>query len=1012
MSPRRSRRTLSVVLLTALAGSPSLAWGQAVQVINMIPNLMSDESNRDSEPFLAISPFNPRIIAATAFMPTPAMVSNGPLLVSTDGGTTWIARGVIPSSAGGLNTFDVTIRFNSAGTALYAGMLRDPTVNLEIVRTTDMTLNTPMTLLNTPRATDQPYIYARTVTGWFDPGKERLWVGNNEGAVSPKSATVDQTLDAAAAVPAFTQVRIDTDTPVSRDNYQVRTVAHADGHVYAAFYRRKGTITGGYNADVVVVRDDNWGKGVTPFQSLVDAVTMVSGQNVETLDPISDSFGGTDPTLGLEWWGGDLYLMVDPNDATRIYISYSDSRAGAARTLHLRRSTNSGQTWGADLLTTASAKNAAIAINSHGRIAYLYQSLVGTSPTLRWQTHLRRSPDGVTWDDVTLSDFPAQGTGSPTGSRIIGDYLNMVAVGANFYGVFSAFNSLTSATFPAGITWQRNLTPAGDPMPRFLGNDGITTVNPSIDPFFFRTTEIDPATDFYVRDWTDDATIHDRGQEPSVRGDFFSTSDVWNQRTNDPLAFDANDRPQVHDPQPVAVGHNFAFARLSREATGTTADVTLHYLVSDGGVGVNFVDAGSPPPLHFAVGDAALFPGVGAGHQWDLPSGASNHVCLAVEIATTGDPLLAPTLLGHAPGWPTTDLMVVNDNNKAQRNLQVFGFGGMSGEGQSMASMYAMVHNAATYARDMVLGIAVDKRDVTALRTATLRVLQGPRSIPQPVRPRGVLTLPKMQPGENRWVELAFLPAPGARRATPVGIVELLNGVTLNGYSFVPTPMTLTDAIRETLFQHAVVFRRLAEVSNVEGASEASAHALRLGEQPSREAYVAFLKAEARALAGLMRAFVQSAGGRDPFRVVGGADSLLKASGNPMMAQRLHLTLLNRLDAAQTMLQKEAGDPADIPQNVRWQRELFEKLQGVRGAAEVSARSAEFLKAFEQRKIGTDGFQPLVASLKEPFKEAAALDRGGQLARLLVQLDGAGSPAALQKAHRAFLLALKPYALR
>jgi hypothetical protein len=94
---------------------------------------------------------------------------------------------VTPSAAGGLNTFDVTIRFNTSGTALYVGMLRDPTVNLEVVQTTDMTFSTPMTLLNALRATDQPYIYARAVIGWFDPGKDRLWVGNNEGAANPAS---------------------------------------------------------------------------------------------------------------------------------------------------------------------------------------------------------------------------------------------------------------------------------------------------------------------------------------------------------------------------------------------------------------------------------------------------------------------------------------------------------------------------------------------------------------------------------------------------------------------------------------------------------------------------------------------------------------------------------------------------------------------------------------------------------------------------------------------------------
>lgn len=1010
MSAGRLLRTLPVLLSTAVSGAPSRASAQAVQVINMIPNLMSDEANRDNEPFLAINPLDPRIITATAFMPTPAMVSNGPLLVSFDGGTTWVARGIIPSAAGGLNTFDVTIRFNTGGSTLYAGMLRDPTVNLEIVRTTDMTFSTPMTLLNTPRATDQPYIFARTVTGWFDPGKDRLWVGNNEGAVNPNSATVDQTLDAAAAMPVFTQVRLDAGAPVGRDNYQVRTVAHADGHVYAAFYRRRGAIAGGYNADVVVVRDDNWGKGAPAFQALVDGVTMISGQNVEALDPISDSFGGSDPLLGFEWWGGDLYLMVDPNDASRLYISYSDSRAGAARTLHLRRSTDHGQTWGADLLTTSGAKNAAIAINSHGRIAYLYQSLVGASPNLHWQTHLRRSSDGVTWDDLTLSDFPAQGATAPACCRIIGDYLNMVAVGQNFYGVFSAYNSLAVATFPAGVTWQRNRTPMGDPMPRLLGNDGITTVAPSIDPFFFRTTEVDPATDFYVRDWTDDATTHDRGQEPSVRNVFYHTSDVWNVRTNDPLAFDANDRPQVQDPQPVAAGHNFAFARVSRETSGSVADVSLHYLVSDGGVGVNFVDAGSPPPLHFDVGDLSRFPAAGAGHQWDLPSGASNHVCLAVEIAAPGDPLLAPSLLGHAPGWPTTDLMVVNDNNKAQRNLQVFGYGGMSSNGQRM-SMFALVHNAATFVRDMIIGIAADRASIAGLREATVRIIGGPRPAAAQVRTRGALTVPGMQPGENRWIELSFAPA-ATRRPSSVDVVELVNGVPLNGYAFVAAPMPLADAIRATLLQHATVFRRLGDAFTVDGAAEQGARARREAERASPSAYLEFHRAESKSMAGMTRALVKRAGGRDPFDATRAADALVNASGDPGAVQMLHLALLNRLDATQTMLQKEAGDPADIPQDVRWQRELFARMKDLRGASEVARRSSAFLAAFEQRKIGVDGVRPLLASLQGPFGEAAALDRSGRLTRLLAVVGRAESLAALQKAHRSFLLALEPYARR
>ncbi|MBW8836656.1 MAG: choice-of-anchor D domain-containing protein, partial [Burkholderia sp.] len=358
------------------------------------------------------------------------------------------------------------------------------------------------------------------------------------------------------AIPAFTQVRIDAGTPVARDNYQVRTVAHADGHVYAAFYRRKGNVAGGYNADVVVVRDDDWGKTLPPFRSLVDTVTLVAGQNVVAATRVSDTLGSS-VALGREWWGGDLYLTVDPNNSARVYISYSDSRTGAERTLHLRRSTDFGQTWSADLLTTPSAKNAAIAINRLGTIGYLYQRLAGTSPNLRWQTHLRRSADGgTTWDDATLADFPAEGPSAPSGARIVGDYLNMVAVGTSFYGVFSSYNDPVNASFPVGVTWLRNRTPDGDPMPRLLGVDGVTTVAPSIDPFFFIAKGPQPQIQV--------PGALDLGKTcVGVKG--VGTLDVCNTG-NDDLIVDAitssNPRFSVAAPSagfPVMISHDFCF---------------------------------------------------------------------------------------------------------------------------------------------------------------------------------------------------------------------------------------------------------------------------------------------------------------------------------------------------------------------------------------------------------------------------------------------------------------------
>src|SRR5262249_6640181 len=126
---------------------------------------------------------------------------------------------------------------------------------------------------------------------------------------------------------------------------------------------------------------------------------------------------------------------------------------------------------------------AAIAVNGSGIVAYLYQSLIGNSPSQHWQTHLRYSIWGK-WADATLADFPAQGAGSPTGSRIIGDYLNLISVGSSFYGVFSSYNDPTTATFPSGIAWQRNKTADGVMPPKLLGNDGTTPITASIDPFF------------------------------------------------------------------------------------------------------------------------------------------------------------------------------------------------------------------------------------------------------------------------------------------------------------------------------------------------------------------------------------------------------------------------------------------------------------------------------------------------------------------------------------------------
>ncbi|MCW3098912.1 MAG: BNR/Asp-box repeat protein [Chthonomonadaceae bacterium] len=91
-----------------------------ITVVNMIPNLLSGETNQDSGPNVAVNPANPLEIAATSFTPSPNAGSpNSPVLFSSDGGSTWSLKDLIARTP----VRDQTLRFASVGGTLYAGVL-------------------------------------------------------------------------------------------------------------------------------------------------------------------------------------------------------------------------------------------------------------------------------------------------------------------------------------------------------------------------------------------------------------------------------------------------------------------------------------------------------------------------------------------------------------------------------------------------------------------------------------------------------------------------------------------------------------------------------------------------------------------------------------------------------------------------------------------------------------------------------------------------------------------------
>jgi hypothetical protein len=60
-----------------------------------------------------------------------------------------------------------------------------------------------------------------------------------------------------------------------------------------------------------------------------------------------------------------------------------------------------------------------------------------------------------------------------------------MAVGNDFFGIFCANNTPDKANFPQGVVYQRN---ADFTTHRLLDLNNTTTVDVSIDPFFFKVT--------------------------------------------------------------------------------------------------------------------------------------------------------------------------------------------------------------------------------------------------------------------------------------------------------------------------------------------------------------------------------------------------------------------------------------------------------------------------------------------------------------------------------------------
>jgi hypothetical protein len=989
----------------------------------MIPNSLSGETTRDGEPNIAVDPANPTRIAASAFTPDPAASGSAPIYVSTDQGQTWALNVKLP---GGNKTNDTSIRFAGSSGDLYVGILRSDNGNLNILRDPNFSAAGAMTTLINRANDDQPWVEAATVLGGAGAGTDRVYVSSNDTSqrtTTGLTASVDLSLDAATAAPPGNfnaTARLDPRPTASlgaglgnQDGPSVRTAIHPNGTLYGAYFgwRTFGTPN---VSDVVVVRDDGWAAGANQFQALLDPIDGLVGIRVVTGVQIAP----LNTTLGTQRIGSQIAIAVDPRDSNRVYLAWCDGAAAATYTLHLRRSIDGGQTWSADLRAVVGATNPGLAVNVRGRVAFLYQQLGNPGTGNRWRTHLELSDDGfgTVAVDVMLADVP-DSLGTYGGSNPLGDYANIISIGKDFYGVFSAFNTPDNANFPNGVTYQRNANFGTNTL---LANDGVTPVGASIDPFFFHWSDIAPEDDFYVRDWTDSPTSGDTGVEPSVRPQFYTTSDVWNRRGTLDGFPTVDDRPANEDAGNGAgnIGDNWAFARIRRNAQASAGSqtVTAHFLVSKLGTGSNYVDSGSgDPDVNFPDPDPTVtFNGTDIGpivttaYHWHLNAIASTHLCLAVEITAANDPFVPPSLVGRAPGWGTqTDLGVLFDNNKAQRNL------GLSttparGPGLSDDAFFAIVHNGALDLRDFVLRWRVDPAVLKRMISPRIHVVGGKQYA---LRPEGTIVLENMEPGENRWVGLLHRPPAGREgERFVVNFTEEVRGIAVNGFALGTRLGSLREAATYALGRHRSVFTRLQAALEVPRADrEANAAAKLLAKRTVEERdLVAFIESGCACIEEAAHERLVTMSHRDPFAVVASLE-IVRAEVKSRKAARglvAHVAMLNRLDAFLTMLQLEQGDPSDVLQTVRWQWELFTRPSRVAQTAtakKIASISDEFITAYSLRKASNKDYPTLLTALVPQLRAAAKELRSRLLEQKIGALEEVKDLAASQRAHREVL---------
>jgi hypothetical protein len=485
LSTRRSVGSLPSLLLSGVCAAavitllavPPAARADTINVIDVIPNSQSAESDQSSEPSLAVNPLNPNQMVAGTFA-NGSVGNDGatPYWSSSNGGTTW-------SSFGTLGSVDKSLAWRQDGVAPLTVTLNcntcTPTTLLDHITTYQGGATNFGAPINTSavQSVDQPWIR----TG---AGGQTYVTSNNFNAANAGGRTASIVVSSNNGATYSPAIVLENVNPVGgQDAPSVRSAVNGST-VYAVFTRWGNPVTDPTtqntvftNSNVVVAKSTNAGASFAAGVTAANTNGYFSNTNNSAL------------SLGQERTGSDVAIAVDPNNANHVAVVYGS--AGTSPTsgtlqLNVVESTDGGATWTNKFTTSSSVRSAlpGISFTQNGSIGLLYGQYNPTMNSLS-QHLVTTSNDFASITDNLLG---TQSNATPTAvfDPYIGDFYDLTSVGNTLYGIFSASNADngTLASF-ADATFQRDFigTPGTAGFELTNGSGGVVPF--SIDPYVF-----------------------------------------------------------------------------------------------------------------------------------------------------------------------------------------------------------------------------------------------------------------------------------------------------------------------------------------------------------------------------------------------------------------------------------------------------------------------------------------------------------------------------------------------